>query len=342
MDPVGGGPRIGLLFDLRNPSRWHSDPARLHSFTLEVCEEAERLGIDSLWFSEHHLFDDGYLTQPLTFAAAVAARTTRARIGTAVLIAPLHHPVAIAEQAALVDLISGGRLSLGIGAGYRVPEFTLYGRSAKGRFASTDSMYRELHRLWGPNGVTPPPVQQPPPVYLGYMGPRGVRRAGRIGARILTADAALWPQYRAGLREGGHPESKGRMAGGVQAWVSDDPERDWARVGEHLAYQVNSYRRHGAEGTELPPPQELSPDELIGQPEGESGAPITKGQRLSDFWFGTPSAVAQRIRRYIAGAPVETVFLWASVGGMTEEMTRESVTRICVDLAPLLRDDAKA
>src|SRR5690349_4206260 len=93
------GVRVGLLFDLRNPQRWHSDPHRLHAFTLEICEEADRLGVDSLWFSEHHLFDDGYLTQPLTFAAAAAARTRSAAIGTAVLIAPLNHAVAVAEQA---------------------------------------------------------------------------------------------------------------------------------------------------------------------------------------------------------------------------------------------------
>ena len=65
-------PQLGIYFDLRNPDRWHQDPARLHAFTLEVCEEAERLGAGSVWLTEHHLFDDGYLTSPLTMAAAVA------------------------------------------------------------------------------------------------------------------------------------------------------------------------------------------------------------------------------------------------------------------------------
>src|SRR3954449_4464973 len=131
-------PELGIYFDLRNPDRWHQDPSRLHAFTLELCEEAERLGAGSVWFTEHHLFDDSYLTQPLTFAAAVAARTRRIRLGTAVVVAPLHHPVELAEQAALVDLVSGGRLELGLGAGYRVPEYELYGVSGERRRTVTD------------------------------------------------------------------------------------------------------------------------------------------------------------------------------------------------------------
>src|SRR5690242_5556583 len=107
-----------------------------------MCEEAELLGCESVWLTEHHLFDDGYLPQPLTFAAAVAARTRRLRIGTAIVIAPLHHPVELAEQAAVVDIISHGRLELGLGAGYRVPEFQLYGAEVSTRYDTADNRAR--------------------------------------------------------------------------------------------------------------------------------------------------------------------------------------------------------
>src|SRR5262245_65037476 len=112
--------KVGLFFDLRNPPAWRQDPARLHAFSLEVIEEAEHLGIDSIWMSEHHLFVDDYLTAPLTFLAAAAARTSRVRLGTAIVIAPLHHAAEIAEQVVLVDLLSNGRVDLGLGTGYRV------------------------------------------------------------------------------------------------------------------------------------------------------------------------------------------------------------------------------
>jgi len=115
--------KVGVYFDLRVPPGSGQAPARVYAHTLEMCQEAERAGIDSVWFSEHRQFDDGYLPQPLTMAAAAAARTSRIRIGTALVVAPLHAPVEVAEQAAVVDLLSGGRLDLGLGAGYRVPEF---------------------------------------------------------------------------------------------------------------------------------------------------------------------------------------------------------------------------
>src|SRR5690349_16850973 len=107
--------RVGICLDLRNPPEWRQDPGHVYGFGLELCEEAERLGAGSVWVTEHHMFDDDYLPQTLTYAAAIAARTKRVRIGTGILIAPLHAAVEIAEQAAVVDLLSDGRVDLGLG-----------------------------------------------------------------------------------------------------------------------------------------------------------------------------------------------------------------------------------
>jgi Luciferase-like monooxygenase len=74
--------KVGLYFDLRNPVSWRQDPARLHAFTLEAIEEAEHLGVDSIWLSEHHLVSNDFVAAPLTFLAAAAARTSRVRLGT--------------------------------------------------------------------------------------------------------------------------------------------------------------------------------------------------------------------------------------------------------------------
>lgn len=322
---------VGIFFDLRNPAQWAQDPARLYGFTLEMCEEAERLGASSAWFSEHHLFDDGYLTSPLTFAAAAAARTRRIRLGTAILIAPLHHPAEIAEQSVVVDILSNGRLDLGLGTGYRVPEFDLFDASMTARYKQTDDVARRLRTLWGPGGVTPRPVQDPPPIWMGYQGPQGARRAGVLGERLLSANGALWEPYSEGLAAGGHPLTAGVMAGGIQGWVSEDPERDWPMVSEHLAHQLNSYRKHMVEGTDAPTPKPVDVERIVRA--GRDGP-------LGSFMYGTPETVADGIRSYTAGAPVQTVFFWASIGGMAEAAVARNVQTIFTRLAPLLSGNA--
>jgi alkanesulfonate monooxygenase SsuD/methylene tetrahydromethanopterin reductase-like flavin-dependent oxidoreductase (luciferase family) len=321
---------VGVYFDLRNAPPWPQDPARLYGYTLELCEEAERLGAHSVWLSEHHLFEDGYLPQPLTFAAAVAARTTRVRIGTAVLLAPLHSAAEIAEQVAVVDLVSDGRVDLGLGAGYRVPEFELFGADIGRRYGTTDARVRELRALWAEGRVTPAPVQPRVPIWMGYQGPKGARRAGRLGEYLLSASAALWEPYQEGLREGGHDPASARMAGSFQSFVTDDPDRDWPVVSQHLAFQLDSYRRYMVEGTDAPLPKPVDPERVRAR---GSDAP------LASFTFGTPEEVAKSVHARTAGAPVETVFFFVSIGGMPEDLCLRHVQTLCTGLAPLLADD---
>jgi alkanesulfonate monooxygenase SsuD/methylene tetrahydromethanopterin reductase-like flavin-dependent oxidoreductase (luciferase family) len=319
---------IGVWFDLRNPPAWRQDPARLYGFSLEMCEEAERLGADSLWFSEHHGFEDGYLPQPLTFAAAAAARTSRVRLGTGILVAPLRKTAQLAEEAAVVDILSGGRLDLGLGAGYRVPEFDLFGADMSARYGTLDGQVAELRRLWAGGGLTPAPVQDRLPIWLGYQGPQGARRAGRMGEALLTLAASSWPHYRDGLVEGGHDPATARMGGGIQAYVTEDPERDWPLVAPHIAYQQDSYRRYMVEGAGQPVPRPVDPQRL--RTRGPEAGP------LSYFLFGTPEEVAAQIRAHAGDAPVRHVWLGASVAGMSEELVARHVQTICTRLGPLL------
>jgi alkanesulfonate monooxygenase SsuD/methylene tetrahydromethanopterin reductase-like flavin-dependent oxidoreductase (luciferase family) len=320
--------KTGVWFDLRNPPGWRQDPARLYAFTLELCEEAERLGADSLWFSEHHGFGDGYLPQPLTFAAAAAARTSRVRLGTGILVAPLRKTAQLAEEAAIVDLISGGRLDLGLGAGYRIPEFELFGTDFAARYRILDAQVTELRRLWGDGGLTPRPVQDRLPVWLGYQGPKGARRAGRLGEGLLTLAAGSWPHYRDGLAEAGHDPATARMGGGIQAYVTDDPDRDWPLVAPHIAYQADSYRTHMVEGTAHPVPRAADPERLRAR--GPDDGP------LSYFLFGTPEQVAAQIRAHAGEAPVAHVWLGASPGALADDLAVRHVQTICTRLRPLL------
>src|SRR6478752_7170712 len=131
--------RLGLYYDLRNPG-W----ARVYAAALDRIGWADGAGIGAIWMTEHHGFADGYLPAPLTFCAAVAARTRRARIGTAVVVSPLIPPPALAEQAAVVDILSDGRLELGLGAGWRETEFAAFGADYTRRYEALEHAVRAL------------------------------------------------------------------------------------------------------------------------------------------------------------------------------------------------------
>lgn len=304
---------IGLYFDLRNPPGWRQDWSRLYAFTLEAVQEGERLGLKSVWFSEHHRFEDGYLPQPLSFAAAVAACTATIRIGTAVIIAPLRHPVQLAEEAAVVDLISGGRLEVGLGAGYRTEEFELFGQERSRRYTATDGAARRVREIWSDPRHLPHPAQERLPIWMGYSGPEGARRAGRLGEGLLFLNRQVMEPYRQGLAEGGHDPDSARLSGALFAFVSEDPERDWPTVAEHHAYQMRSYlpkmqadlTGYDVRATEV--------DSAEFRRRGLAAGPMGLG-------YGTPEEVAAQIREQYDGLPVQHAFPWTSLAGMAEDM----------------------
>lgn len=200
---------FGLITCQRYPGDNRTD-VQLYAQALDLCEQAERLGLDSVWVSEHHFVDDGYLPALLPMCAAIAARTGRVRIGTGVVLAPLHDPLRLAEDAAVTDLISGGRLILGIGLGWREEEFAGLGVPLSERVprmvASMDTMRRawrgELaHGMWPgprqhPGGRSAVPVRplpsQPggPPLWIGAMSEPAIRRAGRLADGFMATEVS--------------------------------------------------------------------------------------------------------------------------------------------------------
>ena len=150
-----------------------------------------------------------------------------------------------------------------------------------------------------------------------------------MGEGLLTLSAHSWPPYRDGLAEGGHDEATARMGGGIQAYVTDDPERDWPLVAPHIAYAQDSYRKYMVEGTGHPVPRPVDPERL--RTRGPDAGP------MSYFLFGPPEQVAKAIRAYAGDAPVQTVWLGASVAGLPEDLAVRHVQTICTRLRPLLR-----
>jgi alkanesulfonate monooxygenase SsuD/methylene tetrahydromethanopterin reductase-like flavin-dependent oxidoreductase (luciferase family) len=306
--------KLGLYLDMRNPPRWPTAWADLYRATIDLVVDAERRGAHAVWLTEHHGFEDGYLSQPLALAAALAVRTRTLRIGTAVLLAPLRHPLHIAEEAALVDVLSAGRLELGLGAGYVRPEFEAFGADEAQRYRTTEACVRRLQALFAGGTLRPAPVQADIPIWLGYQGPRGARRAGALGVGLLSLDRELYPHYLRGRADAG-AGGTGRVGGVVNLLLARDPEKAFEQVLPHLAYHLNSYRRAIADGRSGRPARVLEPEDLRREFKATGTA---RGFRILD----APQARAE-LAAMTAGLPVEHLLFWCRIGGMPDSLVEE-------------------
>lgn len=168
---------------------------------IAYVTEAERLGFRSVFLVEHHFTGVGQLSASLTLLAYLAARTRTIRLGTAVIVLPWHNPVLLAEQAATVDLLSGGRLDFGVGKGYRAPEFAGFQIAMAEATERFDEAIEVIRKAWTSPGrfshqgkrwhfdnivVEPQPLQSPhPPLWLAAGSPDSIRRAAREGYNLL-------------------------------------------------------------------------------------------------------------------------------------------------------------
>jgi probable F420-dependent oxidoreductase len=194
--------RVGIgLFTAQLPEGSDRSFAQEYAETLELVRLAEQVGFDSAWVSEHHGSSDGYLPSLLPMLAAFAAVTERIELGTGVVLTPLHEPLRLAEDAAVVDQLSAGRLILGLGNGSREEEFRMFGRPTSDRGLRTEETIEVVRRAWSGRRfsfegrtlrydrvkVTPPPARpEGPPIVLGGYARRAVERAGRLGDGYVT------------------------------------------------------------------------------------------------------------------------------------------------------------
>ena len=243
---------IGLRYDLRH--RPGDDVAALYRACVDQCAWGDSHGVDYVVISEHHGAEDGFLPAPLVLAGAIAGCTRRLMVTVAALLLPLHDPVRVAEQMVVADLVSGGRVSLVVGAGYRPEEFEMAGveRSARGRLV--EEYVGVLRSAWSGEAftwrgrtitVTPRPVSVPhPPLLIGGSSAAAARRAGRLGLGFFPAigDPALVDTYRDACAASGHePGLVALPSGPGFVHVSDDPERDWQRLAPYLLHDATTY-----------------------------------------------------------------------------------------------------
>ena len=243
---------IGIRFDLRVPPFAQTTHAELYAACLDQCAWADEHGLDIVALSEHHGVADGYLPAPLTLAAAIAGRTKQIRITIAAVLVPLHDPVRLAEQLAVLDLASGSRVSFVAGLGYRQEEFDMAGIERTQRGKLLEEYVGVMRQAWTGEPfewrgrtvrVTPKP-KAPPMILVGGSTAVAARRAARLRAGFFPAigDQRLADVYNAECARLGFKGGFVNLPGGPGfVHVSDDPERDWARIAPHALYDAQTY-----------------------------------------------------------------------------------------------------
>jgi alkanesulfonate monooxygenase SsuD/methylene tetrahydromethanopterin reductase-like flavin-dependent oxidoreductase (luciferase family) len=331
--------KFGLWFDFRNPVSTGRATADVYAETLELITQAEAWGYDDIWLSEHHFIEDGYLPSLLPMAAAVAARTQRVTIGTNVLLMPFHHPIRLAEDCAVVDNLSNGRLIFGPAVGYRLEEFATFNVPRRLRGRITEEAVQIMTRCWEEDEFsfhgevfqfdnvrcTPKPVQKPRiPIWFGATQGEAIRRAARLGDGLLGGGPNGRSAYIEALREYGKDWEHPRIAsGGRWIFVSEDPEADWERIKPHALYQLQNY---------------ASWFKAAGQPAfGDPPVDYADLESRNQYLVARPDEIAASIRQAWEAAPFERHYVWAVIPGVPVAMAAKSVELFAREVIPQLR-----
>lgn len=331
---------IGVLF---TQGMVTGDPHVVLGEILEQAEEAERLGFNAALTTEHK-YSDEYFGSPIPMSYAIAARTTRVKVGTAIAIGSLYHPVELAQDAATLDQLSGGRLFLGLGAGYLEDDFTTMAVPFEDRASRFDETIRILRAAWEQErfsfsgdhftfedvSVIPRPRQAPPPLWLGAWTPGGLRRAGRLGDgwisnALMSLDTMklLADSYRAAAGENGREP---RVASIRFCWPAHSREEADAVFGPTSLAMARTLFEYGAI-TDLPGVTDASQ--------------ITLEQFVKDrFIYGTPDECATTLKRFRDDVGIDQMLLiFRYPTGPSHPEVVKAMRLFSSEVMPLLEED---
>jgi len=322
-------------YSLQSPPHHPRPHKDLYAEMLTEIETADQMGFDSAWLTEHHFLEDGYCPSILLTAAAIAARTKKIRIGTGVLLIPLHDPIRVAEDAAVVDLISNGRLILGLGLGYRSEEYDGFGRELKERKGRIEESLEIFSKAWtggafsmegkyykvNNHSITPKPVQQPIPIWIGAFSEPAIKRAARIGAPLFVPAIGVIPiikylfdMHSNFLKEFGRNPDDFEKPLVREMYISNKNADDtWEDIKEHVTYTAKGYASWGSmvdtEGNLLCDPTD----------------PILYDIARKQSIIGTPGECIEQIKEYQDNLPVDNMICRFKFPGISHDEAMRSM-----------------
>ena len=329
--------RFGVMYDCRVRPGSDQTMQEVYAAVLEQAALADRLGFDLIWFTEHHFLDDGYLPAFQPMAGAVAALTSRIRISTDIALLPLYHPLRLAEEMAVLDQMSGGRMELGIGMGYVPEEFISFGRTVQQRVSLTEEGIDILRQAWSDEPVvfhgkrydiegirvTPKPLQPGgPPLWIAAMKSAGALRAARFDTHLLPQGprSEVLDPWRDELVRTGRDPADYRVGIARSILVTDDRERDWPAVREAERYRMSVYQRFF----------EATPDDYTWGKKGSEAIPQT--------WIvGDADHCVAELLRFIGDFGITDISTSGLPPGLDPEVMGRNLERIATEVIPRVR-----
>ena len=330
--------KFGYVMGFRNPRELSKlGDADFYTAMFEQIEYLDQAGFDTIWTTEHHFVDDGYLSSVMPMMAAMAARTKRVKLGSFVLLGPFYHPLRLAEDAALIDVISSGRVRLGIGVGYRREEFDIFQIPRKERVGRTLEGIEILKRAWTGERfdfegkhfnfknarVLPKPISPKGPELLwGGMNPESIKRSAKLDLGFAcNLGSGEIRRYHEALRELGKDPSAYSVVNTRQVYVADSEDQAWDEIAPGLMYQMELYGKWLDEGgIDTAGRYRPNPDAL----------------RKSAI-LGPPRRVIEQLGELIAQTPATEIALSMQQPGLDPKLAMRSLKRFSTEVLPRLR-----
>lgn len=338
--------KVGYQLDFRNPPGSKIGFPEFYAEMLSQAETCETMGFDSIWLTEHHFTDDGYLPSLMPTAAAIAARTRRVTIGTYVLLAPFQHPVRLAEDAAVVDVISNGRLRLGLGLGYRAEEFDGFGLARAERMGRTLETIDILKRAWTGERfdfdgkyfklhgvrVLPTPASRPGPELLwGAGAPKAIQRAARLDLSFACVGGRKEiSTYIDALKAEGKDPARYSIVNSRVVYIADDEQQAWRDTRDALMYQAELYG------------QWLKAAQALGGGKGDVLIRPDEQRLQRTSVLGSVAQVKERISEILDTTPLTELIVVMQLPGLDPAKTRRSLERFANDVLPAIKSAAKS
>jgi alkanesulfonate monooxygenase SsuD/methylene tetrahydromethanopterin reductase-like flavin-dependent oxidoreductase (luciferase family) len=358
------GLKFGYLFSIRNPRRWEKPWPQVYGEMLEQVQAAEDLGFDSVWMSEHHGADDGYCPSTLVAAAAAAVRTSRITIGIRLLLLPMHHPVRVAEDAAVVDNLAHGRFVLGMAVGYVPSEYGMFGVNRRYRPSLMDEGVEIIRRCWTEDrfdyegkrfslrdvAVRPKPFQKPhPPIWLGAARGGAIDRVARMADGFhFVGTPEVYADYAAAMQRHGRDPLSIPVYDSRECWVGEDSELAWQEAKDHLFYSYSYYTSWGAAadaadagsstGETATPRRWMS--ERMGEAAqtGPGTTPEEMRQRAGTMLFvGNPEEIVAMFKQRLEDVPINGTIMRVPPG-MDHQKVLRCMELVAREVVPHFRD----